>query len=326
MSEETSSKRQREREDDWSNLPRDLLSNIADDLGLMELMNLRGVCKDWRNVSSENLLNQVESFGCDPWFLLYDGEGSKCSLLLSNHDKICTATIPELEGATCLASHEGWLLVFRGGSMFFFCPFSMAKIELPNCPFTELSGHVAAFSAPPTSQDCNVVVIRRGDDGELELHLLSRGHDTWAKHNRNFRVEQFSTIAAAIFIQGVFHFRDDKQGLVTFDAAAETEKWTIYRIIRPTEPVTTATTLNYSLRTGKLESIDFSKLGLDRKRVSISACGTLYSDYSDNGVVEKVIPDESIEANISSIGSESPHFKGVWIMPRYHTPSMDHRW
>ncbi|XP_057428566.1 F-box protein At4g00893-like [Lotus japonicus] len=186
----------------WSNLPYDVLLHIIDGLGLKELQSLRGVCKDWRDLVSKTLVEKIESFGSDPRFLVYDYDreaGSKCfmlryeyyllgSLIRMNDNVKISLTIPELDGATCLESCGGGLLVFRGGSMFFFCPFSIAKIDLPRCPaFTELelsSGYVAAaaFSAPPTSQNCIVVVITHWSNDELQLQLISRGHDTWAKY------------------------------------------------------------------------------------------------------------------------------------------------
>ena len=104
----------------WCDLPYQLLSLIADGLGLIDLLSLRAVCKDWRSASSEASA-KVESMCPHPWLLMY-GEGSHCSLLTHEH-KLYTLNIPELVGATCL---WGWLLPFKQGSMFFFCPFSGA--------------------------------------------------------------------------------------------------------------------------------------------------------------------------------------------------------
>ncbi|KAH7866640.1 hypothetical protein Vadar_023092 [Vaccinium darrowii] len=67
--------------------------------------------------------------------------------------------IPELSGAFLRYSKNGWLLMSRGRhSVFFFNPFTKAKIDLPDLPhnfnFTTIS-----FSSAPTSSNCMVFVV-----------------------------------------------------------------------------------------------------------------------------------------------------------------------
>ncbi|XP_061373843.1 F-box protein At3g56470-like [Gastrolobium bilobum] len=315
----------------WSNLPEDLLIRIADGLGLIDFLCFRGVCKDWHNASSKA---KHKCSGADPWFLLYDdGEGSQCSLL-SNQDKIYTINIPELDGATCLASNEGWLLVFRHGSMFFFCPFSRAKIELPSCPFTELSDHIAAFSSVPTSQDCTLVVISRSNDYELELYLLCRGNSIWAKHNFSCNGFSLHTITFAAFGQGKFHFFDRFDGLVTFDA--NTQVWRTRAIVQCWYKFTVGE-LRYEMQRNMLKYMDVkSKLGLEAN-VSISTCGTLMTGSS--GEYGFAIQGENIHGYtkyflLGSRGAitfvntktEIRHVKGVWIQPSYLNIPPDQSW
>ncbi|KAG4960375.1 hypothetical protein JHK87_037008 [Glycine soja] len=124
--------------------------------------------------------------GCnDSWFLVYEEEcksHSQCSSLLSHENKRYTINIPELRGATYLASYKGWLLLFCHGSLFFFSSFSRATIELPNCPFAEATTeHVQELSSAPTSQDCIVVVVNRISDSELELFRNRRGENQWVR-------------------------------------------------------------------------------------------------------------------------------------------------
>ncbi|KAF5731490.1 hypothetical protein HS088_TW18G00168 [Tripterygium wilfordii] len=66
----------------WSDLPYELLSGIADRLGLIEHLCFRGVCKDW-NSASETASAEIESLpDHEPWFLLYGGsESSQCHLV-----------------------------------------------------------------------------------------------------------------------------------------------------------------------------------------------------------------------------------------------------
>ena len=57
----------------WCDLPYQLLSRIADGLGLIDLLSFRAVCNDWRSASSEASA-KVESMQRDPWFLIRMGE------------------------------------------------------------------------------------------------------------------------------------------------------------------------------------------------------------------------------------------------------------
>ncbi|OMO77843.1 hypothetical protein CCACVL1_14779 [Corchorus capsularis] len=128
---------------DWSDhLPIDLLGLIANRLGLIDLLRFRVVCKNWNFVSS-NASAEIEALpNNDPWFLIYDYD-SKCMLKTDESKKIYRAVkIPEMNGATCIASNHGWLLLFKtpgSGSMCFFCPFSRARIEIPKFPLMVLN-------------------------------------------------------------------------------------------------------------------------------------------------------------------------------------------
>ncbi|KAJ1402150.1 F-box-like domain superfamily [Sesbania bispinosa] len=296
---------------DWSNLPQDLLSKIANGLELIDFLSFSGVCKDWRNASLK-ALSEDKSFGYDPWFLMYDGEGPQCTLL-SNHEKIYSINFQELDGATCLASSGGWLLLFCRGSIFFFCPFSRAKIDLPDCPFTELSDHVASFSSIPTCQDCIVVVLCRRNNNELELHLLFRGDDKWTKHNFYYHRLGFTAITAAVFIEGEFHFMGGKHGLVTFDAA-DTKQFNKYVVVSPAD-VSVADETSYLICHDMFRANDMmTKLGLGAN-VSISTCGTLIPPVDMEH--DLIIQNESIQATSES---EVRYLKGVWFLPRYHIP------
>jgi hypothetical protein len=119
MSEADSAICKKKSKGEWSSIPYDLLSNIANRLELIDFTSFHHVCKDWRS-ATEPLVDAKFS-GCDPWFLLYGEEGPRCSML-NKDDKVYTIEIPELAGSTCLASYDGWLLLFHDDSLFFFLP------------------------------------------------------------------------------------------------------------------------------------------------------------------------------------------------------------
>lgn len=191
----------------WSDLPSELVSDIADRLGIIELLSFRTICKAWNSASSTASAKIESTRDFEPWFLLYGMNGDddhkdpdyQCQLLVAKSGQKYTLDLPELDGTTCFASNQGWLLLFQqGGSMFFFHPFSCMKIDLPKFPVSELSDHVAAFSSPPTSQDCTVCVVSRRSGDELQLNLLHRGASKWIQHKYDRPID---TIKCAAYVK-----------------------------------------------------------------------------------------------------------------------------
>jgi len=299
--------------EEWSRVPYDLLSNIANRLELIDFTSFHHVCKNWC-YATEPLL-EAKFSGCDPWFLLYGEKGPRCSVL-SNIDKVYTVEIPELDGSTCLASYEGWLLVFCDDSLFFFCPFSRAKIQLPNCPLTKSHDYIAAISSVPTSQDCIVVVLDRVNHLKFELHTLCRGDDTWVKYQFYFNeYNLFPLKRCAMFIEGEFIYASNRH-VVIFDVA-NTKQWSECSLRSIQDQLDDESVLKCRLKEllskkakkeKKHKSKDLKrKLGYD-ENVTIATWGTLYD--AQNMVWGKFIR--------SVTGSDSRPLKGVWIVPRYH--------
>ena len=298
----------------WSDLPSELLSPIADGLGLIELLRFRGVCKDWKSASA-TASAEIESLpDHEPWFLVY-GENSEC-LLISNSGKKYSINIPELNGTTCLASNQGWLLMFHEGSMFFFCPFSHAKIDLPKFPHSKVTDHVAAFSSPPTSQDCVVAVINK-DETNLELNMLYRGAKAWISQKcTRTRGTLLKIFKGATYLDGTFYFFDSLDMLVTF--SVEDQKWNFFVILPPSnekspdiQELKFDRSMSHFIKRNMKE-----QLGLP-DNVSISTCGTLVHDDYYN----KVVLNENIEA-----AESKGHKKGVWMQPRFFQVSPNQTW
>lgn len=294
----------------WSDLPPELLSLIAMRLGVIELLGFRGVCKGWRSASSTASAEIESAIGNAPSFLVFSDKDGKGALYYRPSGKMyCTINIPELEEATCLASNQGWLLLFQRGSLFFFCPFSRARIDLPQFPDNELSNHVAAFSAPPTSPQCIISVANRCDNLKVELYVLRGGATVWTKHERNIHGNELGTISAALYSEekSSFYFLDSNRKVMKF--SVKEEKWTSYRIMRKGEDSTCDETLpfvhdvNYFSRSG-LRTL----MGL--QDVSISICGTILSrSYT------YCINNEKLEA---LNGNANSQLKGIWIQARFH--------
>ncbi|OVA13490.1 F-box domain [Macleaya cordata] len=217
----------------WSDLPFELLEQIDDRLAIIELLSFRGTCREWRRVASfkasahhhhqtesstTTTTNQVEQ----PWFLLYGkNEYPNCSLYDSSSEKLYEKiNIPELgEGVSCIASKGGWLLLYRDSnrSMFFFCPFSRAKIDLPKLPNVDdgpISRRTAAFSSPPTSLDCILCVGTNtsynpqflGGYNKFVLHVLRRGANEWDEHEFRHLPHRMNISRCAMFSKGTIYF------------------------------------------------------------------------------------------------------------------------
>ncbi|KAL6208494.1 hypothetical protein ACLB2K_019443 [Fragaria x ananassa] len=127
----------------WSDLPPELITtDIAERLGLLEVMRFRSVCQSWNSASSSTMSAKIESvLKYEIWFLHYGYDSAgQCQLVTAENGNI-TMNIPQLdESTTCIGSYQGWLLMFKqGGSMFFFHPFSKTKIDVPKFPNSDLT-------------------------------------------------------------------------------------------------------------------------------------------------------------------------------------------
>ncbi|RVX20525.1 hypothetical protein CK203_002786 [Vitis vinifera] len=303
----------------WSDLPSDLLTLIALRLTIIELLCFRRICKHWY-AASLTASAQIESApNQKPWLLLR-GNGSKC-LLYKESIGHYYLDIPEMSGATCIASYQGWLLLFRAASIFFLCPFSSAKIALPHFPHSQLSDHVAAFSSPPTSPDCIVSVIGRSDAMNLELHLLHRGDKKWTKYTLMYHINHFKTITCATYHNGDFYYLDTGTGALTFNV--KNKSGTRYQVIRAKKGgnwLGSERCLPFSPCRDYFEQNKMKKLLGLTENVSITTCGTLV-ELDD---LNCFIRNESIQSSQKS--EDCIKLRGIWIHPRFFQIPCDQRW
>ncbi|GMN38146.1 hypothetical protein TIFTF001_007391 [Ficus carica] len=303
----------------WSDLPSELLSQISDRLGLIDLLRFRSVCKHWNFSSSTSTAAPESSPGRSPWFLVYGyGDGSSCRWTGDSGEKFAVH-LPDLDGgATCLASNHGWLLVLQSqsGSIFFLCPFSKARINLPNLDKSELSGSdglVAAFSAPPPSRDCAVAVVGRKSVLRLGLSLIRRGEELWSAFE--FNVTLPKTVYCGVFCDGSFYFFDRDDGLAIF--SLEDRKLKTYRLVSGNEAKDVKDSLPFICRRYHLNDTNkFAEVPFD---ASISTCGTYVVE--SNGL-DYVVFNEDFEV-IGEEESSTRRLKGVWMHPRFFAKYKD---
>ncbi|CAB4311969.1 unnamed protein product [Prunus armeniaca] len=284
----------------WS----DLASNIAERLGPIELLSFQSVCKAWNSASSTASAKIESTPDFEPWFLLYAEDSDHNCQLVTESGKKFSVRLPELDGTTCLASNQGWLLLFKkrglegeavgncGGasSLFFFRPFSKTKIDLPGCPFLELSDHVAAFSCVPTSRDCTVSVINRVNDYEPKLHLLRRGAKEWFQYD----IPCSETVCSLSYL--LFHN----------PLSWRFSRWSSEYSVGPKS--------DFIAYASYFKNTDMKKkLGLpDDVDVSFSTCGT----QRKSGDLDSFVYSESISGDRVE-ESKSRQLKGVWIYPKF---------
>ncbi|KAB2632339.1 hypothetical protein D8674_028586 [Pyrus ussuriensis x Pyrus communis] len=179
----------------WPDLPPELLSIIADRLCLIELVRFHSYCKAWNSASSANSARIGSALDFKPWFLLYGTGDEKLdsgqqSKLVADCGTKFNMSLPELDGATCLASHQGWLLLFKEGQ----------------CG-SNSSMFVFHFT---------VCVTDHINDDELEVNVLRRGANTWVQVNIRSTRGMISTIECTAYRthKQRFHFLDRKDGLL----------------------------------------------------------------------------------------------------------------
>ncbi|KAI9079047.1 hypothetical protein K1719_038999 [Acacia pycnantha] len=284
----------------WADLQIDLLSIISNRLGLIDLLSFRAVCNYWRSASSQASA-ELESSQAQLWFLLY-GETVQCCLL--TYAGRYRIEIPEMVESTCLASFLGWLLLYRknSNSLFFFCPFSRAKIEIPQCPLIleqSESDLYAAFSYYPTDPDCTlVVVIKRKNDARMKLCMLHRGESEWTFHQHIASDLFVGKISSVALQERAFHFWDEySERVVAFKY--DTMTWVNYFIIHREQETVTAITLDYWVKAEANEEIFSSKrvemkqlLGIDHHDLcSISICGAT-GDANHYGTSHEFLEEE----------------------------------
>ncbi|KAM7276089.1 hypothetical protein ACFE04_017955 [Oxalis oulophora] len=280
----------------WSELPDELLEIIASYLGLIELISFRAVCQDWRFASWKAT---AEIGSSKPWFLAIIDK-SDC-LLVDESNKRYNVTIPELCEATCIGSNYGWLLLLKESSTFFFCPFSRAKIELPQLPCSETFEPVAAFSSAPTCKDCIVCVISNSVDAgnSVEIHTLQRGASSWTTHK--FNGDRTRTFNGAFYQDYSFYFFYGVDFVVKFSVGDK--KSTLFKVVKPTSNGPKLPVLPCALMT------DSCKVGIESQfeNASISTCGTVLVRDSQKYVIcnQKINTDANRK------------MKAVWTHPRF---------
>nr|XP_043637372.1 uncharacterized protein LOC122608343 [Erigeron canadensis] len=307
----------------WADLPPELLSSIADRLTIIDLLSFRGTCKDFRSASS-TASAEIE-LSRSPWLLFHKPNTSECHIYNEHESKTYKRNIPDLEGATCLASYQGWLLVFREETLFFFNPFSLAKIALPDFPHKQIDGHVATFSDVPTSPHCIVSIVNSTDENYVEVNFISRGENAWTKYKERKPESLSHPIVTTTFDKEsqTFYYADAGKYLLTF--SVKDGKFTKYRYVQRnmTEGVKPLK-LNLPYRVSEnvfRDTFEKKRCQLDLEDDEyVAACGLTYK--LPKTMSSQVYSNEAVDVSAAKTRVR----RAVWIQPRFFEPDPNHQW
>ncbi|PWA44686.1 F-box domain-containing protein [Artemisia annua] len=306
----------------WADLPTDILSSIADRLGIIELLGFRGTCKDFRR-ASYNASARLQSYA-QPWLFIHrHHRSSSCRIYNHKRSKAYIVDFPELEDSIFLASYQGWLLVLkRRGSIFFFSPFSRAKIVLPHLPCKQFTRHPAAFSSLPTSPHCIVSVMTPN-----EVIVISKGESAWTRHKvpKSIRLctDKCSIVTFAAFDHNsrTFYYVDDYwPKVLTF--SVKDNKVNPY-------PREDAHKLPFCyVKDPFSETIKYNKIKYKsdplnlHKYAQVEVCGCTLGKVLGNSRQQLIYPNEVDICYSGDVFNQM----GVWIQPRFFTVHPDHHW
>ncbi|PWA60847.1 F-box domain-containing protein [Artemisia annua] len=304
----------------WSDLPVELLSPIADQLALIELLSFRGTCKGFRSASTEaSAKNGSET----PWLIFHKDDSSECVIYNQHNSKAYKRNIPELQGAICLASYEGWLLLSKDETIFFFSPFSLAKIALPNFPNNQIDGLVGAFSHVPTSPQCIVSVISSIDETYVEVHTISKGENVWTRYKTPKRFSLKTTIVGATFDHEneTFYYMDSGDSTLTF--SVKDKVWKPYHIVNVEATSKDIELLPYRCKTRMFRDIienikKHEKAGLEDDE-HVVVCGLTNNDVRPRPMVycNEIVDVSPLKSRVR---------RAVWIQPRFFEADPNQHW
>ncbi|GAB4843575.1 hypothetical protein Ancab_013540 [Ancistrocladus abbreviatus] len=210
----------------WSELKVDILILVILRLSFIDQVSFRSVCRLWRFAFSQcytklqalSARTRLMSYVNDGSFLLHSVMTSRTK---SKGDplpfKPYRFHIPELQDTVCLASNFGWLLLRHGTSIFFLNPFTRSRMDLP--PLNHQVHEISAFSSPPISPDCVVLILQRPDAGVVQINTCERGHMVWTTQLYSSKTWLSDPARYAFFMDGCFYLDDSTFIVKVYDVA-----------------------------------------------------------------------------------------------------------
>ncbi|KAG5529710.1 hypothetical protein RHGRI_030177 [Rhododendron griersonianum] len=100
--------------------------------------------------------------------------------------------------------------------MFFFHPFTMLKIQLPDLPTRNYCENVC-FLSQPTSSDCMVIGFERGCSISIEFCIIKRGEDKWTYQHVGHSLRFIMSDASPVLYNGKLYCLGESVNLGVLD-------------------------------------------------------------------------------------------------------------
>ncbi|XP_050226803.1 F-box/kelch-repeat protein At1g57790-like [Mercurialis annua] len=206
-------------------LPVELLLMIVSRISALDYIYARVVCKCWRSAFAKCLETEVsQSKFCKwlPFFLILKAghqerpAGQLCAekpILYTtgkfgdlSTNRVYTTGAEELNGTRVLLARYGWLLLFsseeKSKSLFFFNPFSRARISLPYLNVHELDCSIFDISLSPTSRNCMIFAIWRHSN-MFKFGLCNHEDESWTI--KLYSLESKSHVVNTVLVNGIWY-------------------------------------------------------------------------------------------------------------------------
>jgi hypothetical protein len=188
---------------DWAELPSEILELILSRLIVVDNVRASVVCKRWNLVASS-----VRAVDQSPWLMYF----SKTDKFYDFYDPVQRKTysneFPELDDRRVCYTKDGWLLLCRQQCAItqhfsLFNPFTRELIQLPRFERTFCT---AAFSCAPTSFECVILNFEDISSTVVAISTCYPGANKWTtvnyQHNSFFVVSIWDKL---VFSNGLFY-------------------------------------------------------------------------------------------------------------------------
>ncbi|XVE62477.1 hypothetical protein DITRI_Ditri06bG0121100 [Diplodiscus trichospermus] len=194
----------------WSELPVDILNLIIGQLPMIiDQIRFRLVCQNWHLAKKPQDERGVPWLLGHFWYVDHNNGGAMTqywSFHIPSPDtqfhitKNIVKEEQEFFGVGICASRYGWLLLQQSQKAFFYSPFSLKSIKLPNM---EITFNRATFSSSPTSPECICFAIQSSKiSDEILISSCSPGDLEWC----TIAVDGFKkAVEDVVYSKGIFY-------------------------------------------------------------------------------------------------------------------------
>ncbi|KAL3511935.1 hypothetical protein ACH5RR_024652 [Cinchona calisaya] len=210
----------------WTDIPEDLLETILSSLYLKDVQRFHLVCKTWQSVADPKFHHPLRYPVVESQWLvqkIYDED--KCKFFHPLYgDRYCV-DIPELRDAYIRYSKDGWLFMSRDDyEIFFYNPFSNAKIELPDLP-SRCFFRGVTFTSTPTSYGCMVFGFSASFEDSVTIFTIKCGDEDWIEKEFENNLPIFPSHCNPIFHNEKFYILGKNGNIGVYDP--KDEHWTV---------------------------------------------------------------------------------------------------